>query len=83
MASPSFASEPSGLVYGASVADKLICPTPAGAPEKMQLVFARSAWSWNSSWFKSRHICLCLEIDLLERRRTANEAQADARSLAT
>jgi hypothetical protein len=27
---------------------------------------------------QSRHICLCLEIDLLDRRRTANEAQVDA-----
>jgi hypothetical protein len=32
---------------------------------------------------QSRHICLGLEIDLLDRRRTANEAQVDARSLAT
>jgi hypothetical protein len=50
MASPSFASEPSGLVHGASVADRLLCPTPPSEPQMMQLVFARSAWSWNSAW---------------------------------
>src|SRR5207247_8642933 len=72
-----FASGPSGSAHEASVAARSICPTLLSAREMMQLGFARSAWSWNSSWVQSRHICLGVEIDLLDRRRTANDAQVD------
>ena len=44
----------------------------------MQLVFARSAGFLEFFLVQSRHICLGAEIDLLDRRRTANDAQVDA-----
>ena len=66
-----------GLVYEASVADRLICPTLPSAREMMQLVFACCAWSWKLFLVQSRHICLSVEIDLLDRRRTVNDAQVD------
>ena len=58
------------------MADRLICPTPPRAGDAACL--RPLGVVLEVLLVQSRHICLCLEIDLLDRRRTANEAQVDA-----
>jgi len=78
MAPPWFASEPLGVVHEASVADRLICATPPSAREMMQLFFRLLGVVLELFRGQPRHIRLGVEIDLLDRRRTANDAQVDA-----
>jgi hypothetical protein len=83
MASPSFASEPSGLVHQASLADRLIWPRAADRAGDDAACLRPLRVVPELFPARSMHICLGLEIDLPDRRRTANDAQADPRSLAT
>jgi len=76
MPPPSFASGLLGLVYKASMADRLMCPTPPSAREMIQrLRLLRVVLEL--FLVQSRHICLGVEIDLLDPRRTVNDVQVD------
>jgi hypothetical protein len=76
MVPPSFVSGLLGLVYEASAADRLMCPTPPSAREMMQrLRLLRVVLEL--FLVQSGHICLGVEVDLLDRRRTAHDAQVD------
>jgi len=78
MASPSFASEPSGLVHGAIVGRQVDLPTPAERNGDDAACLRPLRVVLEFFLIQSRHICLCLGIDLLDRWRTANKAQVDA-----
>jgi hypothetical protein len=62
------------LVHEASVADRLICPTPASAGDDAAFLRLLRV-VLKLLLVQSRHLCLGVEIDLRDRRRTANDAQ--------
>src|SRR5215472_16306044 len=71
------------IQHGASVADRLTCPPPPSARGDDAACLRPLGVVLELFLVQSRHICPCLGIDLLDRRRTASEADVDARSLAT